>query len=173
MRKINRSPVNSPHKGQWRGALIFPLTRVWMNGWVNNREASDLRRYHAHHDVTEWCKDPLVVGRPQHNVSVTQFSVLFCFSQDKLVNKQLCGWWNEVPWRLRDVALTKLWIWLHTNRHQNVLRNSATTNLLDSSSCISNTIIFMRQQCSCQHWFLYNGISVLASLTPITRLFIQ
>ena len=24
---------------------------VWINGWVNNREAGDLRRYHAHYDV--------------------------------------------------------------------------------------------------------------------------
>ena len=37
--------VNSPHKGQWRGALMFSLIFVWINGWVNNREASDLRRY--------------------------------------------------------------------------------------------------------------------------------
>ena len=45
-------PVNSPHKGQWRGALIFSLISVWINGWVNNREAGDLRRYRAHYDVT-------------------------------------------------------------------------------------------------------------------------
>ena len=32
---IHRSPVNSPHKGQWRGALIFSLICVWINGWVN------------------------------------------------------------------------------------------------------------------------------------------
>ena len=47
---IHRSPVNSPHKGQWRGALMFSLICVWINGWVNNREASDLRRYRAHYD---------------------------------------------------------------------------------------------------------------------------
>ena len=44
-------PVNSPQKGQWRGALIFSLICVWINGWVNNREAGDLRRYRAHGDV--------------------------------------------------------------------------------------------------------------------------
>ena len=44
VRGIHRSPVNSPHKGQWRGALIFSLICVWINGWVNNREAGDLRR---------------------------------------------------------------------------------------------------------------------------------
>ena len=31
-------PVNSPHKGQWRGALVFSLICVWINGWVNSRE---------------------------------------------------------------------------------------------------------------------------------------
>ena len=52
VRGIPRSPVNSPHKGQWRGALIFPLICTSINGWVNNREADDLRRCHAHYDVT-------------------------------------------------------------------------------------------------------------------------
>ena len=44
-------PVNSPHKGQWRGALVFSLIFVWINGWVNNREAGDLRRHRGHYDV--------------------------------------------------------------------------------------------------------------------------
>ena len=29
---ILRSPGNSPHKGQWLGALIFSLICVWING---------------------------------------------------------------------------------------------------------------------------------------------
>ena len=32
-------PVNSPHKGQWRGAVMFSLICARINGWVNNREA--------------------------------------------------------------------------------------------------------------------------------------
>ena len=48
---IHRSPVNSPHKGQWRGTLMFSLIYVWINGWVNNREAGDLRRNRVHNDV--------------------------------------------------------------------------------------------------------------------------
>ena len=43
--------MNSPHKGQWRGALMFSLICVCINGWVNNREAGDLRRHRAHYDV--------------------------------------------------------------------------------------------------------------------------
>ena len=51
VRGIHRSPVNSPHKGQWRGTLMFSLICIWINSWVNNREADDLRRYRAHYDV--------------------------------------------------------------------------------------------------------------------------
>ena len=48
----HRSPVNSPHKGQWRGALMFSLICAWINGWVNNGEAGDLRRHRAQYGVT-------------------------------------------------------------------------------------------------------------------------
>ena len=52
VRGIHRSPVNSIHKGQWRGALLFSLTFAWTNGWVNNRDAGDLGRQCAHYDAT-------------------------------------------------------------------------------------------------------------------------
>ena len=53
VRGIHLSPVNSPHKGQWRGALMLSLICVWINGWVNNRKTGDLGRYRAHYDVIE------------------------------------------------------------------------------------------------------------------------
>ena len=43
------SPV--PHKGLWHGALMSSLICVWINGWVNSREAGDLRRYRGHYDI--------------------------------------------------------------------------------------------------------------------------
>ena len=52
VRGFHRWPVNSPHKGQWRGALMFSLICSWINGWVNNREAGDLIRHRAHYDIT-------------------------------------------------------------------------------------------------------------------------
>ena len=51
VRGIHRSTVTSPHKGQWRGALMFSLICVRIKGWVNNREVGDLRRYRVHCDV--------------------------------------------------------------------------------------------------------------------------
>ena len=52
LRGIHRSPVNIPHKGHRHGALMFSLICARINGWVNNREAGDLRRHHAHYDFT-------------------------------------------------------------------------------------------------------------------------
>ena len=52
VRGNHRSPMKSPHKGKWRGALIFSLNCAWINGWVNNGEAGDLRRHHARYDAT-------------------------------------------------------------------------------------------------------------------------
>ena len=51
VREIHRSPMNFLHKGQWREALIFSLIYAWINDWVNNREAGDLRRQYGHYDV--------------------------------------------------------------------------------------------------------------------------
>ena len=51
VRGIHRLPVNSPHEGQWRGALKFSLICSRINGWENNREAGDLRRNRAHYNV--------------------------------------------------------------------------------------------------------------------------
>ena len=62
VRGIHRLPVNSPHKGQWRGALMFSLICTLINDWVNNRKSGYLRRHRAHYDVTvmintkkHWC----------------------------------------------------------------------------------------------------------------------
>ena len=49
---ISPIPVNSPQKGQWRGALMISLIYAWINGWINNGEGGDLRRHRTHYDVT-------------------------------------------------------------------------------------------------------------------------
>ena len=54
-----RPPVNSPHKGQWRGTLMFSLICAWTNVWVNHWNAGDLRCHHAHYLV-------IVMTWPKH-----------------------------------------------------------------------------------------------------------
>ena len=73
VRGIHRSPVNSPHKGQWRGALMFSLACARINGWVNNREAGDLRLNRAHYDV-------IVMRLRKHHILWRWNTILHLFS---------------------------------------------------------------------------------------------
>ena len=83
VREIHRSPVNFPHKGQWRGALMFSLIYVWINDWVNNREAGDLRRQHGHYDVNVMILNDTVpyINQPHH---CTRFVCYVSFHHVKL-----------------------------------------------------------------------------------------
>ena len=63
-------PVNSLH---WRGALMFSLIRVSINGWENNRETGDLRRYRAHYDV-------IVMKVQRDHYFGLSFSLLICIN---------------------------------------------------------------------------------------------
>ena len=52
VRGIHRWPVNSSLKGHARTPLRFSLICARINGWINNREAGDLKRHRAHYDVS-------------------------------------------------------------------------------------------------------------------------
>ena len=69
VRRIHRSPVNSPHKGQWRGVLMLSLICAWINASVNNREADYLRRHRTHYDIT-------VMIRSIPNISIKEVQKL-------------------------------------------------------------------------------------------------
>ena len=51
---VGNSPVTGefPAQSHWRRTLMFSLICSWMNDWVNNREAGDLKCHQAHYDVT-------------------------------------------------------------------------------------------------------------------------
>ena len=52
VRGIHRSGVNSPHEGQWHGALVFSFICAWTKDRANNRSAGDLGHHRAQYDVT-------------------------------------------------------------------------------------------------------------------------
>ena len=74
---IHRSPVDSPHKGQWRGALMVSLICAWTNGWANTRDAGDLRRHEDHYDVVAMIIQTLdsqfkdLKDSPHHRMSIS------------------------------------------------------------------------------------------------------
>ena len=84
----NFSPVNSPRKGQWRRVLIFSLICAWTNDWVNEREASDLRRHCAQYNVTVMC-NPIQLCKSQYchqictNLFKTKLKYLKCKMNEK------------------------------------------------------------------------------------------
>ena len=85
---MGNSPLNSLHKGQWRGALMFSLTCAWMNSSVNNRKASYLRCHCAHYDVTVMCVWANEIDKKALCDSIISWYVL------------ISGTWNAVSIRL-------------------------------------------------------------------------
>ena len=69
--------VTGPHKGQWRGALMFSLICAWTNGKANNRDASALSRHRAHYDVTVIKNYPRQVSII-YMISYSSKSLLIC-----------------------------------------------------------------------------------------------
>ena len=117
------SPVNPPHKGQWRGALMFCLICAWKkNGWVKNRDAGELRRHHAHYDV-----------------AVMNASVLLAFPK---LRPNVIQWhWNGC------MILPATWLWLHdidgvpyhTTNRSTVCSINQSCALLHSLMVLSHT----------------------------------
>ena len=75
VRGIQRSPVNSPHKGQWRGALMSFFIFACIKGWVHNRKAGDLRRHRAQYNISvmQPCSSGLLHQHWYNNESIPFF----------------------------------------------------------------------------------------------------
>ena len=67
--------MNSLHKGQWHGALMFLLICTWTNTWANNGEDSDLRCHCTHYDI---------IVMDQWNVGTFHFTVCWSWEQMKI-----------------------------------------------------------------------------------------
>ena len=89
VRGIRRSPVNSPHKGQWRGALMFSVICAWNNHWVNNREAGYLRRHRDHYDVTVMASVDLGI-------------ISFDNAPSQNINE---NWWSYTRTRFKEICM--------------------------------------------------------------------
>ena len=59
--------MDSHHKGQWRGALMFSLVYARTNGWANSPNAGYLRRHEGHYkDTAIWrkCIEVYIISKP-------------------------------------------------------------------------------------------------------------
>ena len=112
VRGIHRSPVNSPHEGQWRGALMFSLICARINSWVNNGEAGDLRRHRAHYDVI------VMIGHLVRAVTIKTSSTLLVLCWD---NQVVTGGFPSQRDRTVE-SLSKSW------RHHDIIPNHMMTS---------------------------------------------
>ena len=115
---------------------MFSLICVWINGWVNNREAGDLIRYRAHYDVTVmynfFCRKVDGVDNYLHNFDIHSYDDAATYG---------CGM-NKV---LSDT---------NTAHYYNGIEYFPTIMNYGWPAYIL-VLLFFRQFNSHRHWFLY------------------
>ena len=125
VRGIDRSPVNSPHKGQWRGALMFSLS------WVNNREAGDLRRHRAHYDITV-----------MYGLILTR---LLCNLVHHESHLDVKPWKPEIHYRTQRLPTcindTQPWIKVKYHQVSNIRRTSVGNWIVDHSDVVGASTV--------------------------------
>ena len=118
VRGIHRSPVNSPHKSQWRGALIFSFICAWTNVSANNQDAGDLK---SHSNVLQCSVRQGVVSEYitmlfTHNMKTSWHGNTFRIA-DSL--------WQETTWSAPSHCLNQCWANCLSNKLQwNFNRNT-------------------------------------------------
>ena len=99
--------VNSPHKGQWRRTLMFPLICAWTNGWVNTRDADDSRSHRVRYDPTvmKWHQGAADSIRRWHLTGIGNLIVEIRRSYDRLIStvgSPMLVRWHLLHW-IRDL----------------------------------------------------------------------
>ena len=101
-------------RGIHPGILMFSLICAWINGWVNNGEAGDLRRHRTHYEVTVMC----CKYHTLHNDTLTPASHL-------------------LAWQLRVYCTPTSLDYRLQWRHMSVIASQVTGNSGDCSTCLS------------------------------------
>ena len=89
-----------PHKGQWRGNLMFSSICAQINGCVIVHEAGDLRRHRAHYDVMVMIPVYNWSPRSSSEETYSERHLIYCTHADdylKLIQRFL-------PCRSHDIA---------------------------------------------------------------------
>ena len=143
MRGNQRWPLNSPHKGQYCGALMYPLICAWTNDGVNNWAIGDLRRHRAHYDV---------IVMVFHSLIIITFYSLRSGILRALRIRACKRFWNSLELFYRSkiwlVTLEKLLLSLYTLR--NIHKSSSTfphpSTILRVSVWYFKTVLFWRHR---------------------------
>ena len=121
LRGIHRSPVNSPYKGQWRGALMFsgvpnrePLLLTRIKKWLLSGSwwRHQMETFSA---LLAICagNSPVTVEFPAQRPVTRICDAFFDLHLNKRLSKQSRCWWFETPsrplWRHCNVMKPQWW----------------------------------------------------------------
>ena len=145
----------------------FSLIYAWINGWVHNREAGDLRRHCAHYDVTVMscaCRVAIQMVVPDssslhgNNFRATlmwRFEVVFVVSLNKLFNKQSnCPWYGSRSQKLQIPE---------TAKKTSCLETMQLVNQRQMINCLK------RLNLSIQSWHSHIALFFLSQLHPLEK----
>ena len=112
----------------------FSLICVWINGWVNNREAGDFRRYRAHYDVIVMFLVNLQILTPLYNCQPALWTRIFLV---------VCVWMdnnvciNMFPGEEVSLLILDIYIWwfLYKYKKMNPELNYCLEIFLDFLLC--------------------------------------
>ena len=128
---------------------MFSLICVWINDWVNNREAGDLRRHRAHHDVILMC-----IQKKKLNIQLPQNALLHPIKQTWTI-QQIQDYWNHPPDSV-TVFLGKYQFTLDCAK----MKNLGHFNSLSASWYRRSP----QQTCKSMGPFCYNGVTFYLSM---------
>ena len=100
------------NKGQRRGDLMLSLICVWINGWVKNLEAGDLRRYRAHYDVIVMTLICRPTGPPPpHPINSFRSIMIYVMYETVISINQAVLWWHfqfsRSVWKRLPISYTQ------------------------------------------------------------------
>ena len=108
-RGIHRLSVIFPHKSQWRGAMMYSLSCAWTIGWVNNRDAGDLRRHRAHYDVIVMCSSLSISSVLQTRHLLRALALGVCLFQFVLYASLIWMYSKTIWYDTRNAAKALFW----------------------------------------------------------------
>ena len=123
---------------------MFSLICVWINGWVNNRKAGHLRRYHAHCDVTVMTymfSFHLIQGKLTSSFSI-------CPENNEVLNEQLY-WWQNAHYQYMNIinkdvgSIPKVWRLIKAEAA--TIKAQCSVNMVMVTICVAGIWDIMRQ----------------------------
>ena len=111
--------VTGPLCGEFTGHRWIPRTKasdtelwcfLWTNDWINNQDVGDLRRYHAHYDVT--VMESIGRGWSICNSIADQLELCLVCLTEKVLSRD--GWWEYRLGCGKGIWCMKILGWFNT-----------------------------------------------------------